>query len=195
MKDTLTTSNHQDFRQRYRGTYGRFEVPNKEPILVRLIEVNSEEVTFEDSRGGNYHVKADSGIPFEFFSVERCLFNTPTGVMYSRRKPARQWARGVCSANTQITNLETGVNVSVNFSNIHHLASAKSTYGHYTRALLTGDVSSAALSNRYAVVGGKLMMFDATIGTYEKKSVTVDPMYYQEFSDFVKRNQLEITVK
>ncbi len=195
MKDTLTSQNSGDFRQRYRGTYGLFAVENKPKILVRLIEVDNERVTFEDARGGSYHVNADSGIPFEFFAVERQLFNTVDGILYSRRKPARQWSRGVSSANTTITNLNIGRDVSVNFKNIEGLFNSAQNYNPFVESLLKGNSQWAAFNKRFAALNGSLMMFDQKIGTFEGNVATVDPLYTQEFSDMVKRNKWEITVK
>lgn len=195
MKDTLTSLNHVDFRQRYRGTYGLFAVGDKPKILVRLVEVDRERVTFEDARGGSYHVNADSGIPFEFFAVERQLFNTPDGILYCRRRPARQWSRGVSSANTLISNLNYGREVSVNFRSIEGLFNSQQNYSSYIDLLLKGKTNWAAFNKRFAALDGNVMMFDQKIGTIEGNTVTIEPLYAQEFSDLVKRNNLDIIVK
>lgn len=195
MKDTLTSQNFQDFRQRYRGTFGLYSPSEDRKILVRLTEVDSDQVIFEDARGGSYNVRANSGIPFDFFSVERQLYNNNGAVLYVHRKPARQWQRGISDANTTITNLVTGSNVSVNFLNIQSLFDASSKYRTAVEQLVAGKVKNAALSKRFAVVEGKLYMFDTPIGRYENGVATVEELYSQEFTDLVKRNNYEITIK
>jgi len=192
MKDKLTTENHRDFHQRYRGTYGKYTTKDGKTILVRLTEVDSEQVTFTDARGGVYTAHANSDIEFEFFSVERMLFNTPEGVGYCCRKPARMWSRGVSSQNTSFMNLAKLSPGQVNFKLLEVMLNPE--YKKYYEDYKDGKIDNVALSKRFAIVNNKLMMFDVTIGEVNKMEVKVDTLYQQEFSDFIKRNALEFKV-
>lgn len=99
MKDSLTSQNHQDFRQRYQGTFGWLLQDDKKTFVL-INSVDHRAVTFVTSKGQELFANVDGGINFEFIPVNRGWFNTLKDVVYLYRHPARQFNRGISSGNT-----------------------------------------------------------------------------------------------
>lgn len=112
MFEKFTSQDAGDFRQRYQGTYGYF-VNDGKRTLTRLDRINANgtlsTVEFVDRDGLSYLLKPDTdkeGRGFEFLPPKSAYFNTQEGEpLLVSRVPARQYLRGICDRNTQITNL------------------------------------------------------------------------------------------
>lgn len=196
MKDTLTTANYRDFKQRYEGTYGRYAPDDKESMLVLISSIDGSQVNFSDHRGVRYHAVVDSGIPFEFVPVERKVVNTSSrDVLFASRRPARQWRRGICSDNTTITSLVSKRNTSINFKNIDAIFNTEVDVKEAFKLLSTGKLANIALDDKFSVIGGTVNLYDRPIGVYKDKMAQIHPLFKQEFTDMVTRNSFEIKVE
>ena len=198
MKDSLTSNNYQDFRQRYEGTFGFLIKPNDhKKLLVQLVSVNSEQVDFLDKNGHYYNVVCDSGVPFEFIPVDRRVVNLQRGrTVFACRKPARQWKRGVCADNTVFVNIETGKTLSVGFDLIESVYSQDETsYVDYYQQYKSGKRFSVALSDKFCVFDGNLFLYNTKVGSLKDDVAKVSTLFRQELSDVCKRNNLPITVE
>lgn len=205
MIDSLTRQNAGDFRQRYNGTFGYYTInegPRKgNKILVRLTDVNDSQVTFIDSRGSEYYVYADSGIPFEFLPLEKRVANTAKGnVIYGCRVPARQWSRGVSERNTSIINLQSRMAVSVNFVNLEALYSAEDNYPTAFSEFVKGSRKGAALDKKFSIIKNpdetiNVKLFNSDIGVFSDGVAKIIPLFKQEFSDMVSRSKFDIKVE
>lgn len=198
MKDSLTSSNFEDFRKRYEGTYGNYSHKLDKPIMVRLDTVQEGQVNFIDAKGGTYHTYADAGIPFEFYPVERRVANTPTGnVLYCTRKTATQWRRGVCDNNTSVVNLVTNRTQAVNFATLACLYEPNKAYDKALQVYLKREREGIALSDKFCLLRDVVMLYNIPIGRFniEEKTATVHSMFNQEFRDLVNRNNFPIKVE
>lgn len=196
MKDTLTSANHRDFRQRYEGTFGFFSPDGRSPLLVQLDTVEPSRVNFKDKRGTSYHANVDSGIPFEFIQVQRRVVNfADDDVIYISRKPARMWRRGLCADNTSITNLKTMRRAALNFATVESAYQNNITYESAVIEFLAGNRKNVAVDDKFSIIGGALYLYDTVIGSYADKTVKVSHIFKQEFSDLVRRKVLPITVE
>lgn len=197
MKDSLTSNNYRDFRQRYEGVFGFFSPEGKKPLLVCLFSVEESKVNFIDVLGVSYHVNVDSGIPFDFLPVERKVVNIANDdILYACRKPARQWQRGVCSANTSITSLCFS-NRRLGFG-FNLVAAVWDTTVPYTKAIdefLTGVRKNVALDSRFSIIGEKVYLYNTSIGSYANNTLQIIPLFKQEVSDTVFRNNLKFKVE
>lgn len=195
MKDTLTNSNAGDFRQRYQGTYGWFNHNVEKPLLVQLTDVNASRCIFVDKRGVDYRVNSDTGIPFEFFPLDRRVANYKDTVLYSTRKPERQWHRGACDANTAIVDLNTGKAVPVDFDTIEALYSPPVNFAEFAEEFKAGKRKAAAISDKFVLRGKFVYIFDRPIGLVNGMKVTVNKLFLQELKDVNHRNKLGLTVE
>lgn len=195
MLDTLTSQNRADFRQRYLGTYG-YLIRDSKKILVRIEQVEEDYVEFIDEKGNPYHVNCDSGIPFEFIPVDRRLVNLPKYTIYACRRPARMWRRGVCSENTTIVNVETKRHLTVGFQTVGPVYQPENQdYIGAFNSYLNGERKSAAISDRFCVLDGKVFLYDIPIGFITDSKARIHPMFKQEVSDICTRNKLPIKVE
>ena len=199
MKDSLTSSNYHDFRQRYQNTYGNFVPEGKPPLMVMLQTVEETRVHFMDARGTAYHVNADSGIPFEFYPVDRRVANSSKGaVLYSCRRPARQWSRGVCEGNTTITNLVANRSVGISFDSLEVLYHPNKNYVAALQDYIDGKREGVAIDDKFCIIREVVQLYDKPIGMVDRTNLftaKIHPMFKQEFSDTVKRGNLPIAVE
>lgn len=132
MLDSLTLDNFRDFSQRYQGTYGWLlnEAKNGK-VLVYIRKVEENRVTFMDITGRDFHANAGQQVTFEFLPVTRGWFYSEDGKMcLLSRKPARQWHRGICPANTNIAvvSLDRLRGIDYGLEELHAIFEVKKTH-------------------------------------------------------------------
>ncbi len=110
MFEKFLSSNMDDFRQRYEGTYGFYRGEDGKKLLVTLSSIRDEVCTFSDAKGVQYKLNADAAkdIGFEFIPPKAGYYNTVDGVVLVSRIPSRQFQRGLSSKNTNISALTIG---------------------------------------------------------------------------------------
>jgi hypothetical protein len=197
MKDSLTSNNYRDFRQRYEGVFGFFSPEGKKPLLVQLSSVEETKVNFIDVLGVNYHVNVNSGIPFDFLPIERKVVNIiGDDILYACRKPARQWQRGVCSANTSITSLCVPTRrIGFGFNLVSAVWDTPVPYSTAIEEFSYGVRKNVALDSRFSIIGDKVHLYNTPIGSYVSGTLQIIPLFKQEVSDTVFRNNLKFKVE
>jgi len=197
MKDSLTSSNYRDFRQRYEGVFGFFSPEGKKPLLVCLLSVEETKVNFMDVLGVSYHVNVNSGIPFDFLPIERKVVNIANDdILYACRKPARQWQRGVCAANTSIVSLcVPNRRLGVMFNLVAAVWNTSVPYAIAIQEFLAGMRKNVALDNRFSIIGERVYLYNTPIGSYESATLKVISLFKQEISDTIVRNNLKFKVE
>jgi len=197
MKDTLTSNNHQDFRARYQGTYGYYVDPDTDKRLpVYVASSNQSRVTFNDIDGRELHVRADSGIEFEFIPVDRGFFQVEDQVFYLERVPARQWKRGICNENTRAYLLEDTLrNFAANYLEIiSKMSPLDCRLGWYSNK----EGYPVALSKHFAIsVANVLYFYNKEIGTVDHATNSIklyNDMLLQEVTDLFRRNNMDVKV-
>lgn len=197
MKTTLVGREYVDFRKRFAGVFGFLSMENQEPLLVQVMDVNVNRVLFVDANNSEYSAKADAGVAFEFLPVDRKVVNTDKTVLYMCRKPARQWQRGVCAANTSILDVVSGRNLEVSFKTVAPMWGINKNYATQLNEYLMGTRKSLAISDRFSIVGDKVFLFDVPIGRKgELQNVfKIVNLFKQEFSDCVQRKNLPFFVE
>ena len=191
MIDTPTSNNLADFKQRYSGVFGWLCVDGQRS-LVYISNVNSKYVTFTDSEGGQYFANIDAGVEFDFAPVMRGWYNTPIGVFYMSRVPARQWKRGVCADNTFIAPAQ---HPDYHRSGVDWNKAAFSILS-VVQPFPSADDKCLAYSKHFANINGRLYLYTQRIGeVFNNKVKLASPLFRQEFLDMCRRNQLTLEVE
>ena len=206
MLDSLTTSNHRDFNQRYNNTFGWYIDKDKnKKILVLVNGVDEGRASFIDSSGTQYYSYADSGVQFEFIPVNRGFFNGKKDHVYLlERVPQRQWHRGISASNTLATMITTNNedgscrfrNCNIHFPVLTEVFEQQHSVNEKIDTLLKGKARCVALSRHFAIAGNNVMFFREKVGTFENNRIKLsNDLVSQEIMDVVKRQNLKLEVE
>jgi hypothetical protein len=99
MLATLDSNNVEDFKQRYQGCFGWLSYEGNETLVV-LTNVSRDRVTFNTAKGKDFFAFVNSGVQFKFAPIMRGWYTTSVGPVLLQRVAARQYQRGISSANT-----------------------------------------------------------------------------------------------
>jgi hypothetical protein len=194
MLDTFTLDNRRDFNQRYRGSYGWYtEKETQRKIFVLMREVGEDRITFVDQAGNPYMANAGADVVFEFLPATKKLFVFGNDLLYIRRRPQRQWARGINIGNTRLCNVKTpDGDIALSFPRmVAAIAPQKHSVLELMAKLSVGEIGVAALSNQFGVIGTTLYLYDNAIGTINfpaRQIVMSEPMFRQEVQDLMEKN-------
>jgi hypothetical protein len=194
MLDSFTLDNRRDFNQRYRGSYGWYtEKETQRKIFVLMREVGEDRITFVDQAGNPYMVNAGADVVFEFLPATKKLFVFGQDLLYIRRRPQRQWARGINIGNTRLCNVKTpDGDIALSFPRmVAAIAPQKHSVLELMAKLSVGEIGVAALSNQFGVIGTTLYLYDNVIGTisFPSRRITMtEPMFRQEVQDLMEKN-------
>lgn len=195
MKDTYTSENGRDFRQRYSGTFGRYTTESGKKITVYVNELTDQEVLFNDINGVNLSARVNSGVEFEFYPLNRRLTDHNKTILYSCRKPDRQWKRGVCIDNTKIIDLARGMEIPVGHTVVDAIYNSQANFLDTFNQFKKGSRTNFLLSDKFAVVNGHVYLYDKPIGKFKNlEEVDVLPLFVQEVKDSIARNNLPLKV-
>ena len=187
MLDTCTYENQRDFTARYKNTIGSLVKEDGTKEWVWIAGVNDESVMFTTLDGMKYTASIGKGTQFEFTQVPMAWYNSHEGPMFFSRRPARQWQRGISSANTLVYN--------------QFLNKIDLTLGRVVQAHLPSGVYKKqpawALSKHFSFNKDNVLFFyDVPIG--EKKDLLFSVKscnVVQELQDTIKRNNLPFQVE
>lgn len=195
MRDSFTSSNSDDFRQRYVGTYGRYTLDSGKKITVSITEMDSNTLYFEDLAGAQFSTKVNSGVEFEFYPVNKILKNYRDTILYSTRRPARQWQRGMSSANTTVIDIGRGeVKLTSKIADIL-LDPGVDNYVEIYNQYLGGYRKNFLISDKFCVDNqGQVCVYALRIGEYSEGTLKVVPLFIQEVRDAVRRANLQLKV-
>lgn len=188
MKDTYTSENGRDFRQRYVGCFGRYTTSRGEKLTVYIEDLTPTEVRFQNKEGISLSARVDSGVEFEFYPLNRRLTDYNGTVVYSERKPQRQWQRGVCSGNTRIMDLVRMREVAVDHVVVDAIYNSEPNYLNTYSDFEAKRRTNFLLSDKFAVINGSLYVYDKKIGTMVGNTITVSEMFAQEVKDALNRS-------
>lgn len=194
MKDTYTSNNGRDFRQRYAGTYGKYTTDSGKTITVYVDELTEDEVIFNDANGAQMSAKIDSGVEFEFYPLNRRLTDYNNTIIYSARKPERQWHRGVCSGNTKITDLSRSRDIIISHSIVDSIYNSKQDPLHTYNQYLKGVRKNFLLSDKFAVVNEFLYLYGVVVGHFDGTQLNTEALFVQEVKDALARNNFTLKV-
>lgn len=206
MIDTPTHANIADFKQRYQGVMGwlHSEKADKGKSAVVVSSVTANKVTFKDSNDNEYYANVDTGVQFEFVPTQRAFYNTADTVFLVQRIPARQWKRGICVDNTDISELINGVLIgqptTVNWRKAAFSVMTSTLPGKEAlSSFFEGGRSSVALSKYFALSGNSLFFLTLLAGEFNKKTKTITlfkefQMIRQELGDLINRNNYPFKV-
>lgn len=194
MKDTFTSDGSDDFRRRYEHTFG-WIILRDVKTFAEIREVSDSAVYFSLGSGRNFHINADKDIIFEFAPLNRAWYNTPVRdeVYLVERSPARQWKRGICSANT--TMCDSSLNqIEITYEKLKLVYDPISPY-----FMANDDITeyqNIALSPHFAVLKGSLYFYSDCIGKlHGNRIILSNAIVYQEIADLIRRNRLDLNVE
>lgn len=204
MLDTLTYSNREDFKARYRGTFGFYIDPEtKEKSLCYITDVSQDKASFDTIKGRGFFCYADAGVQFEFLPVIRGWWSVAHSKLpyYVERVPARQFQRGISKANTTVFTFTSGGALTYGLLNVSLLESifVKQPESSFT-AFLKGNQPHFIINNIFLLHKDVVWFYDVRIGKYEITPTgasieLVDNTVAQELRDFIARKTLPILVK
>ena len=185
--EEFTSVASRDFRQRYQNTYGYFTTDAGKRLLVYLSTVKDHESEFCDADGITYRALADKGVFFEFIPLERRLFVHKDTLKLACRRPARQWSRGICSANSTITGVAYGSQHEVDFDVVTAYDSNKHGWK---------DAKAFTLNNMIGVDNNTIFLYNTAIGTLQDEVARLTTsMFVQEAIDTFKASGRDIRVE
>jgi len=206
MIDSPTSSNVNDFKQRYQNVIGWYiDNESGKKILVRVHAVGPERVTFVDQAQHTYYAVVDGGVKFEFLPVEKAWRNTADQSYYVHRIPARQYRRGISEENTICSSLgfmETAYGDDLNWTK--RIFSAYSYPQEYKkevdRFLADKRPNGVAISPHFAIGKRQVFFNNLVIGSYSTtakdiKLSEVGLIVEQELRDCIRRNNYPFIVR
>ena len=179
-----TSGFSRDFRQRYNGVFGFYTTGSGKEILVKISDVGERQCKFVDADGDEYFAYPDKGVSFKFIPVNRKLFIHNGSLCCAQRKPARQWQRGICESNTQITNISGGFVEKIDFQRlISYLSGGKDEY------------FVMRISDKFGFYFDRVYLYDVRIGKKDGDTITLEnSLFVQELKDAVRDAKLDIKV-
>lgn len=152
-------------------------------VLVKMNTVDDKAVLFSDEDGIGYHANADEGVEFEFIPVTKRLFVHKDTLCLVQRQPARMWARGINSQNTNVQYVSSRYNPNLSFPIIkaafledHDLQLGKKAY---------------VLSDAFGVDDGILYVYNSKIGTMNAEAIRLDStLFKQEVLDLLRQHRI-----
>lgn len=200
MLETFTTAGSRDFRQRYSGSFGYYTVPaTQKRLLVQVNTVDESVAQFHDAKDAIYTARSDEGVEFEFIPIQKTLFVLENQLMYIRRKPARQWSRGVNNNNTQLTCVPTQRDRKLTFPAVVQAFATDFPDGYTSVTKLEkGEANAVVLSRMFGVQDSVLYLYDAIVGAWAadtKEIIVEEPMFKQEVTDLVARLGINYKVR
>lgn len=197
MLDTPTSANIEDFRQRYRGTYGFLKRPNRPDLLVYIQDTDPYKVTFTDRNQQEFYANLNQEVMFEFLPITRGWFQTALGPRYLMRIPERQFHRGISRGNTNVYACsEDGrllpATLSIQMLEDIFLAKYKTSWQEW----VIGE-SQFYIPNKYFLLcASGLYMYDQKVAQLisRTKIGLTNKVFKQEVQDFIKRNGLPLEI-
>lgn len=188
MLEKFTSENAADFRQRYEHTFGWLHTSKKHFVYVSA--VGREQTYFEDEHGTKMNLNLNSPYNFEFIPVTNgYYYSTDNHIYYLQRVPARQWRRGICSANTSMTTID-GTQIEIDIKNLGSIFKVENQPYHFEVDI------PCALNKHFAITDDHQLKFrNRVIGSREGHTVIVDNIFYQELVDVNKRTGYKFKVE
>lgn len=193
--DTFQSMTSRDFRQRYQGSYGWYtDKATQKRTFVLMTDVQEMIVNFIDENENKYQVVADTGVMFDFVPVQKKLFVYKKELMYIRRRPQRQWARGINLQNTRLCSvLKPGGDVALSFPRMVASMQPHGDVKDNITKLANNEINVASLTNQFGVVDGKLYLYDNLVGEFAhdlQQIRVLEPMFKQEIVDLMMKNSV-----
>lgn len=192
MFDSLNAYNYEDFRQRYRRSYGFLTINNNKRV-VYVSEVSRDKVTFNTTGVEGCYAYAKGDVQFEFLPITRGWhYTSGYGPLLLQRIPERQWCRGISLNNTSVSKFSTRgelTRIDVNLSMFEDVFINKPEMPEADGFIL----------NKYFLLSDtfkKVFFLGSPIGKFIKNKITLDDRQVsQELIDFIKRKNLDIVVQ
>lgn len=185
MRDTITSANSEDFRQRYEGTLGWLVTGPSSKKLVKLTEYDEDAMHFVTAEDAEGYVLIDSGVEFEFIQVKRKIYQWDDGTLaLLERVPARQFKRGISVDNTHIWKWVTSRGWLRENLNLRTLNKCMND-----RPLRTGPYIK--INDYFSIADGKVFIFRTEIGSINSEGLIKmsDDAFKQELADAIRREK------
>lgn len=192
MKEEFTRPAWKDFSQRYLGTFGWFERPDKAPLMVKVSSVESNQLAFTDKTKATYYANPDQGNVFSFLPVERGVHQLSNGdIVFIRRQAVKQFRRGICEDNTRALSLVKMDILSITFELLEEVFTAP-------KDVVLNTKGNFVMDKMFSVVNNHIYLYDVVVGVRAGATLVLSStLFLQELSDSVRRNNvpLEVVVK
>lgn len=198
MLDSFKNHSPDDFRKRYKGTYGFFLKDSSKKEIVFIDDVSTSQVTFSTKENRGYFCFKDSDAVFEFIPPTRgWYYDAGYGrEVLIQRVPATQWQRGLSRNNSTcyyLTKDSRWANSPLGFTTIEALITP-----HKSPDINLIKVGcNAILSRSFAIVNATVWFYSLSAGKYSKADNAIileSGLIAQEITDCLKRQNLDIMV-
>ena len=189
--------NAADIERYYRNTYVKFAGFGDRLFYIQ--QVNEQEITGINDEDGEFVLYMNKKEPFnlEYMLPHKAVFQVGLDVYLLERIPARQYKRGLCNDNTQITRVgPNSGRADLNFK-LLKLYAEKQNYFSLKQAVF-GDkgLNAYALNSRMSFLKGsqELYVDRKAIGTLSSGKLNVLPQFKEEVELLVSRDPFEVSI-
>ena len=193
-----------DFIQRYESTYGWYLNPetSKEVFgLIASISIGSDSIYFR-TRNADFSLSIDANPTFKFLPVRRGWYTSSTNKLYYlERIPARQWKRGVCSANTAayefLTSAQFLYSTRLGLSLLEDLFTEREQEKN-VQSLIKNKNPYVRLSSHFVISYDTIWFYKYAVGTINRDNMVVklkNNIVLQELKDVSNRNDYGLVFK
>lgn len=186
----------EDIHKYYRGTYVKFK--NFGDTLFYIANVTATQITGTDQENNPFVLDLNEEAPFEMDYVlpHRAVFQYNDHAVVLQRRPERQYRRGLCTNNVQVTRVGSTSRMELTFDLLKAYV-AKQQYYRLTDINVYVTKGSLALGQRLSVIvgTGDILIDNIIIGRYlaAKKAIRVrHGNFRKELEEMAKEYGLEI---
>lgn len=157
----FTSSNWRDIQKYYECTYVKFSEFGDRLFYIQ--QVRPDGISGIDDEQTAFEMYLSDAAPYtvNYLLPHKATFQWKDSVYLLQRIPARQYRRGLCSDNTMITNVATGVKIEIGFNSLKAFVS-KPCYSSFSNAFNTKVKTKAiALSPRMTYLRSGFILIDS----------------------------------
>jgi hypothetical protein len=193
----IIPQNVSDIERYYRNTYVKFSGFGDRLFFIQ--QVNEQEITGINDDDGEFVLFVNKTDPFslDYVLPSKAIFQVDKEVCLLERIPARQYKRGLCNDNTQITRIgHKGGRINLSFDVLKKYTQ-KQEYFTLKQAIFDkGKLNAYALNSRMSFVkaADELYVDQKAIGTWSGGSLNILPQFKEEVSLLIARDPFQVTL-
>jgi hypothetical protein len=190
-------STYADIRKYFEGTYVKFAELGEQLLYIQRIR--EDYILAADSKGNAYELVLEEDAPYEmtYTLPHRALFAYNGRAFMLQRVPARQYQRGINSANTQIISVPDGKKMSLSWELLDAFTNkqdyqllADAVWGRFSKEVVSIPLSCRSMFDRRT----QSIYFDRNAVCKidrEGKKVLVHSLFREEIQEMLDDSRFE----
>lgn len=194
----LVSSNWQDIRKYYEGTFVKFAPFGDELFLIKSVSSDAIKGWYKMGKEEFILTLSDEA-PFnlDFVLPHKSVYQLNDYAVVLHRVPARQYFRGICAENTKIFNPLTRDAVDINWKSLQAYVE-KQAFKSLKEAINAKNYSSIALNSRmhYDRVHKRIGVDSTYVATYDQGQNRIHtlPSFKDEITALVAQDPFKVEV-